>query len=162
MIWCACLWRAEGFVGVLRFSGSHPAWLLLGFALVSFTRERSRQSPWPDVQGSRWASNRDPFAPRTPRCAPDEPSQPGNAKQKLRTFKQSLSKCLLLGERPRDATAMVFLLRVAEDGTVREASIVEGSTGPQFEACANDAMRALRFEPFCGADVEFRWRIQVQ
>jgi len=97
-----------------------------------------------------------------PRCSPQQPNQPSDTSAKLRSFKQDLSRCLLMGERLRGPTPMVFVLQVAEDGSVREAEVAEGSPGRELETCANEAMRALTFEPFCGSDVELRWRIQVQ
>lgn len=100
--------------------------------------------------------------PSGPRCGPNEPDRPADASERLAAFKQALSRCLLTGERLRDPRAMVFVVEVGEDGRVVRSALREGSTGPELETCAEKAMQSMRFEPFCGSDVELRWRIQVQ
>ncbi len=105
----------------------------------------------------------EPVAQTTaPRCSADEPNQPHNASAKLREFKQALSRCLLLGERPSGPTTLVFVLQVTEDGRVREDAVIEGSVNTDAKACVDKAMGALQFDPFCGDDVEVRWRIGVE
>ena len=56
----------------------------------------------------------------------------------------------------------VFVLQVAEDGKVREGAETEGSVNADAKACVDKAMGALQFDPFCGDDVEVRWRIGVE
>lgn len=105
----------------------------------------------------------EPVAQTTaPRCSADEPNQPYNASAKLREFKQALSRCLLLGERPQGPRTLVFVLQVAENGKVREGAETEGSVNADAKACVDKAMGSLQFDPFCGDDVEVRWRIGVE
>lgn len=101
-------------------------------------------------------------SPPTPRCAPDAPDRPSDASAKLASFKGALSRCLLFGEHPSQPMTMVFALEVGEDGTVHRADVLEGTSSPQLQNCAEQAMRSLRFAAFCGSDVELRWRVQVQ
>jgi hypothetical protein len=105
----------------------------------------------------------EPVAERiAPRCSADEPNQPYNASAKLREFKEALSRCLLLGEQAKGPTTLVFVLQVAEDGKVRESAVAEGSVNTDAAACVEKATGALQFDPFCGDDVEVRWRIGVE